>query len=671
MKYPKGFRAVLALALVVITATQIFTPAHAAVSGPGQIASVRLGGSVAVAVDKTGLARFAMNGTPDNTVAPGVWFVGCTAAECASQTGFMSVDWGSTDQVGQDVSMALNSKGWPRMAYYDATNHTLKYAACADADCSGKTVITALSVSADAGRFANIAINKAGNAVIAFRDTTNKLPKLAVCNDAACSAPVINTIWTDGSSELGAFLSLALTKQDLPVVTFYDASNARMLEYACVDVLCAQPGAAPGVIAVPTSGSIVTMAALKLDKGNKPVIAAVDGINDDVWLIRCKTVTCGDYSSNKVAHAAAGGISLALTSAGLPVITYHDGLLDGQQLWIVTCGDVACASDISAVRYAGGVASNTAVAMGANDLPIVSYWVDGAPGPVKALFCKTRRCGDVGATLDSAGDVGDHPSIVLDKRGLPVIAYMDSTNTGIRLVHCADALCLRSVTPHTLNGSEGEQPSLALDATGKPVVAFLDGKQVKVALCKDANCAQDPVIHTIYGTVSGQTLKQPLLRINSKGVPVIAVQEEEPGSPGEWRLRLLICTSATCPSVHFTSAATGLHPDTHFSMVLDSKNMPRILYSDTSQLTAFVACVEASCASAIPPINVSTYGPTMAQFNGMQLNAKGFPVMAFSEDSSKNVTVLVCVDARCARPPEQGADHHRSGIRWCAGFCAG
>jgi hypothetical protein len=75
-------------------------------------------------------------------------------------------------------------------------------------------------------------------------------------------------------------------------------------------------------------------------------------------------------------------------------------------------------------------------------------------------------------TIESAGEVGTHTSIVLDMSGMPHISYHDQTNGDLKYAHWNGFSWEKEVVDEA--GTVGTYTSLVLDGVGNPHISYQD-----------------------------------------------------------------------------------------------------------------------------------------------------------------------------------------------------
>ena len=171
------------------------------------------------------------------------------------------------------------------------------------------------------------------------------------------------------------------------------------------------------------------------------MVSYYDNANSDLKVVHCGNAAC--TSGNTITTVDTEGAvglytSIAIGADALPVISYRDGT--NADLKVVHCGDVACTTGntITAVDTAGSVGQDTSITIGADGLPLISY-LDETNGALKVLQCGNAACtsGNTASVVDTAGVVGYSSSITIGADGLPVVSYYNVTTNDLFVMHAS------------------------------------------------------------------------------------------------------------------------------------------------------------------------------------------------------------------------------------------
>jgi len=215
------------------------------------------------------------------------------------------------------------------------TNGQLKVVKCGVATCTSGNTTTPVDTGG-VGQFTSITLGTDGLPVISYYDQTLFDLKIAKCGNAACSAG--NTITAvDQTGDVGAATSITLGVDGLPVVAYYDTTNTRLKLARCTTASCTTVVATP----VDASANVGSNLSLALSADGLPVIAYYDATNGDLKVAKCGTAGCtGTPSITTVDSSGIVGLwpSVTLGADGLPVISYYVG-----NLKVAKCSSPTCA----------------------------------------------------------------------------------------------------------------------------------------------------------------------------------------------------------------------------------------------------------------------------------------------------------------------------------------
>ena len=366
----------------------------------------------------------AQNGNATSTLQP---IVAKPATPRLSDMGSTALPRSLTRILGTNMSMTMTSADTPVIAYYDSTNSKLKLAICDTLGCDYPAT-SIIAATNEYGFYSAVAVTSADIPVVAFSESRDSgsitYLKLAVCNNAACTTPVISTI--DGHPLTGVDVDIAMNASDVPIISYHDRSGYLKLA-VCNNTACTNP--------------------------------------------TIRTLDTTVYSENG---------SLALTSTGAPVISYFDS--SNTALKLAVCADATCTSHSLATLNDDAIVGRfTSVALTSADVPIVSY-IDYTNSTLKLAICNNAACSSPTVkTIDTVGAVGFSSteystSLALTASDIPVISYYDMVNDYIKIAVCDATEC---TTPtfdiQRRPGTSGFKSAIALSSDDRYVLSYHDG----------------------------------------------------------------------------------------------------------------------------------------------------------------------------------------------------
>ena len=347
--------------------------------------------------------------------------------------------------VGQYSSIAIGADSLPVVAYFVAGSFDLKVAKCANAACTaGTSTLSTVDLPGSLGLHSSIAVGADGLPVIAYYNGANDDLRVAKCANAACSggASVLSTV--DSAGSVGQYASVAIGADGLPVIAYYDATNFDLKVAKCANAACS--GGTSTLNTVDSGGNVGQFSSIAIGADGLPVISYYDATNFNLKVAKCTNATCAAGTSTITAVDSTDNVgqstSLAIGADGLAVISYYDAT--NFNLKVAKCTNAACtASTRGTVDVGPLVGGHNSITIGADGLPVVAY-VDSLNANLKVAKCANAACTagtSALGTVDSVGNVGQYPSIAIGADGLPVISYYDGTNFNLKLAKCANTLC--------------------------------------------------------------------------------------------------------------------------------------------------------------------------------------------------------------------------------------
>jgi hypothetical protein len=568
--------------------------------------------------------------------------------------------------VGQYTSLALDGNGYPVVSYYDVTNHDLKVMHCNDVNCAGyDESITSPDTGNRVGAYTSLAL-LGSNPVVSYYDISNNDLKVMHCNDANCAGGDESITSPDTDGAVGAYTSLDLDhtgSPTVPVVSYYDIDHGNLKVLHCGNMDCTSGNTKRDVDTLGDVGQYTSLLVWQ-PVGDDAFVSYYDATQKRLKTLYCSEATCSSPQYTGGPDLGGDDVgqydSLVLDSHSYPVVSYWDKI--NRDLKVLHCNDPQCDSavngeeSIASPDTTGDVGATSSLALDGSGNPVVSYY-DVTNHDLKVLHCGNANCtaGNSITSPDTTGDVGWSTSMALDSSGNPVVAYCDSTNVDLKVMHCNDANCAgggESITSPDTSACGGN--SLVLDSSGYPVVSYAG---LKVLHCNDPNCAGGDESIT---TPDAGTYSETSLALDGSGYPVVSYTDSTIG----WRLKVMHCNDVNCAGGNESIVYPDPAPITcrYSSLALDSSGYPVVSYYDiegSRQNLKLLHCDDANCAgdessNIISPDTVGDVG----QFTSLELDGSGYPVVSYYDNTDKVLKLLRCDTPTCATAayPPAGMD---------------
>ena len=352
----------------------------------------------------------------------------------------------SDGSVGWYSSLTIGEDGNPIISYQDRTTSdwALKVVKCGNGSCNSGNSFKTVDSTEDAGEYSAIAIGQDSLPVISYYARENYDLKVAKCADFACSTATITTV--DAGGYVGNFTSIAIGKDNLPIISYLYFSGNDLRTAHCGNASCTSANI---ITTVESDGSAGWYTSIAIGTDDWPVIAHYAAGSLKVAKCGNESCTLNNTLTTVDPGVASWDISITVGADDMPVISYCDNT--NGDLKVAKCINKSCSESetekniITTVDSEGRVGWHTSIAIGADGLPIISYW-DWSHGDLKVVKCGNESCssGNVITTIDSEGNVGWYTSIAIGNDKRPVISYYDATNKDLKVVKCATHSCAPS-----------------------------------------------------------------------------------------------------------------------------------------------------------------------------------------------------------------------------------
>jgi hypothetical protein len=350
--------------------------------------------------------------------------------------GFSRLAVDSDGDVGRFTSITVGSDGFPVVSYYDEGTSDLKIFHCGDVTCS-TGVPTAVDTLGNVGTYASITVGQDGFPIVSYRDESSQRLKIYHCANVACTSGIA-TPAVDPGTNVGHHSSITVGRDGFPVVSYYDADNARLKVLHCTDVACTA-----GSTTFVDAGGNGRYTSITIGQDGFPIMSYESPGYGNLKIFHCTNVDCtaGLATLLTTSTDSARETSIAVGQDGFPVVSHFD--YTNGDLKVFHCTNVECSTGSdTAVDTGGNVGGTTSIAIGQDDRPVISYY-DLTNHDLKVFHCTNVDCTAGAATaVDTFGTVGLDTSITIGQDGLPVISYADLGNGDLRVAHCSNVRCI-------------------------------------------------------------------------------------------------------------------------------------------------------------------------------------------------------------------------------------
>jgi hypothetical protein len=346
--------------------------------------------------------------------------------------------------------------------------------------------------------------------------------------------------------------------------------------------------------------------------------------------------------------------SIAIGSDDLPIISYYDDT--SRALKVAHCEDNACATPATITvidddptmiegRY-------SAITIGNDGMPVISYQGD-TGASLRVAKCVDVACSSIATITDvftatPPNITSTFTSITIGNNGRPVISYTDD---GLNVARCANAQCTGTAIVTTVDSGSvalGYATSIAIGMDGFPIVSYYDltNGALKTSKCGNSACSSG---NTIREVDSGGVGDYTSLGVRSgDGIPLIAYHDAAHGA-----LKLAICANVNCNGATvltlYGPSGESVGLDAH--MVLGNAGKAFISHrNETTNALMMTACVSETCTDgAVSSVLDSGQpgGPALGQYTSIAIGADNKPIISYHDAFTGALKVAHCRTRSC------------------------
>jgi hypothetical protein len=335
-------------------------------------------------------------------IAGSLRLIKCDGVKCnGSRTTIATIDTQGA-WVGWPSAVAIGENDFPIIAYSGNVSvwNPLLIAQCNDLACDGADEELSVADHPDfhVGYGISIVIGPDGFPIISHSTELEGVASLRVtkCNDPACSGDdEASTTLQDGVG--GGATSMAIANDGFPVIANFNREAHQLVVIKCDDLACTGGGESITVVTDDILGDNLSLA---LGADGFPVIAYQGNLGPALKVIKCNDLACAGNDEtisvvDNVGEDPGSYPRIAIGVDGNPIIAYWDRVGALGQLVVASCNDPACAGGDEMITVVDGpshVGQGISLAIGSDGLPIISYLDGPYPHSLKVLHCGAANC---------------------------------------------------------------------------------------------------------------------------------------------------------------------------------------------------------------------------------------------------------------------------------------
>jgi hypothetical protein len=191
---------------------------------------------------------------------------------------------------------------------------------------------------------------------------------------------------------------MAIGNDGFPIIGNYNRELGQLIVVKCNDSACAGLG---DTITVVTEDILGDNLSLTLGTDDYPIIAYHGNLGPVLKVVKCNDLACTEDERiisvvDNLGEEPGSYPSIAIGTDGNPIIAYWDRVGALGQVVVASCNDPACSGNDETITVVDGpsfVGQGISLAIGSDGLPIISYLDVGTnPDSIKVIHCGLANC---------------------------------------------------------------------------------------------------------------------------------------------------------------------------------------------------------------------------------------------------------------------------------------